>query len=290
MGQVIGPDGRGVFPGVQVHHDVHLPGGHVDQCAVLADTPGTAHLNAVDADVQGDRIKRGSGGAHGREDTAPVRVAAERISIAMSWLAPSASAMSCRARSAQTEVTATPSSVAEGVMPDAPDDISRTVSLVDMQPSESIRSKVISVAPRSAASRAPASATASVVITTSIVASAGASMPAPFAIPPTDHPSPVASACLSTVSVVMIAVAAACPPVSDSAATAASIPVMILSMGNSSPIRPVEATTTSPGDTPSAVARCSALRWVSANPAAPVQALAPPELSTTASTRPSAIT
>ena len=37
-------------------------------------------------------------------------------------------------------------------------------------------------------------------------------------------------------------------------------------------------------------ARCSALRWVSAKPAGPVHALAPPELSTTARARPSAST
>ena len=35
-----------------------------------------------------------------------------------------------------------------------------------------------------------------------------------------------------------------------------------------------------------AAARCSAVAWVSWNPSGPVQALAPPELSTTARTRP----
>ena len=240
--------------------------------------PKTAHLN---------RLLRAIARATSR---ASGTLAAERISISMSCSAPSASATNCRARSAHTAVTAAISSAAEGAIPDAPDDISKTMSLVDMQPSESIRSKVISVAWRRAESRAAGSATASVVITTSIVASAGASMPAPLAIPPTDHPPPVASDCLSTVSVVMIAVAAACPPEPDSAATAASIPEVILFIGNSSPIRPVEATTTSPGETPAAAPRCSALRQASRNPAAPVQALAPPELSTTASTLPSAST
>ena len=54
-----------------------------------------------------------------------------------------------------------------------------------------------------------ASTTASVVSTTSIVASAGASMPAPLAMPETDQPSPAALATLCTVSVVLMAMAAA---------------------------------------------------------------------------------
>ena len=55
-------------------------------------------------------------------------------------------------------------------------------------------------------------------------------------------------------------------------------------------MRPVEQTTTSPAETPSTSATCSAVRWVSEKPWAPVQALAPPELSTTASARPSVTT
>ena len=61
-------------------------------------------------------------------------------------------------------------------------------------------------------------------------------------------------------------------------------------MGSRSPMRPVEHTTTSPGATPSTAPTCSAVRWVSWKPGAPVHALAPPLLSTTASTRPSATT
>ena len=66
-----------------------------------------------------------------------------------------------------------------------------TVSLVDMQPSESSRSKLTRVAARSAVSRSAAATTASVVRTTSMVASWGASMPAPLAMPPIDQPAPV---------------------------------------------------------------------------------------------------
>ena len=96
-----------------------------------------------------------------------------------------------------------------GATPEAPLAISSTVSLVDWQPSESSRSNDCAVAARRAASAVAASTSASVVMTTSIVASAGASMPAPLAMPPTVQPSPWATASLDTVSVVMIAVAAA---------------------------------------------------------------------------------
>ena len=62
------------------------------------------------------------------------------------WLEPSASATSCRARSVQTSVTAAVSSAGSGVIPDAPLLSSSTVSLVDMQPSLSTRSKLTLVA------------------------------------------------------------------------------------------------------------------------------------------------
>jgi hypothetical protein len=73
-------------------------------------------------------------------------------------------------------------------------------------------------------------------------------------------------------------------------------------MGSRSPIRPVEQTAISPADSPSvpsAAARVpvvrlcasrSAVAWVSWKPSGPVQALAPPELSATARTRPPAAT
>ena len=57
-------------------------------------------------------------------------------------------------------------------------------------------------------------------------------------------------------------------------------------MGSRSPIRPVEHTAISPGESSMAAARRSAVACVSWKPGAPVQALAPPELSTTARTRP----
>ena len=98
--------------------------------------------------------------------------------------APSASSWSWRARSAQTSVSARVKSCLSGLTPDAPLAISSTVSLVDMQPSVSSRSKVTAVAERSALSSSSAVRSASVVSTHSMVASAGASMPAPLAMPP----------------------------------------------------------------------------------------------------------
>src|SRR5659263_471799 len=66
----------------------------------------------------------------------------------MSCVAPSASAISARDRLAQACVSASVSSARPTRTPLAPDAISTTVSEVDMQPSESIRSKVSPVAAR----------------------------------------------------------------------------------------------------------------------------------------------
>ena len=87
-----------------------------------------------------------------------------------------------------------------------------------------------------------------------------------------------------------MASAASVPPSADRAAAAPVTPAVSRSIGSSSPISPVEQTATSPAETPSACATCSAVAWVSGKPWGPVQALAPPELRTTASTRPSAST
>ncbi len=156
-----------------------------------------------------------------------------------------------------------------GVIPLAPLAITVTVSLVDMQPSESSRSKLTRVAARSAVSSSGAGTTASVVSTTSIVASWGASMPAPLAIPPTDQPAPSTTTCLLTESVVMIASAAA-RPWGPRAAWAASTPSSRCWRSFASPIRPVEQTTTSTAPMPSRSATRSATAWVVWKPSAPV--------------------
>ena len=119
-------------------------------------------------------------------------------------------------------------------------------------------------------------------------------MPAPLAIPPTFHLFAWCSdACFGTVSVVMIAYAASVPPEIPpaSSCTTSVTPGISLSMGKRSPISPVEQTATSiaPVSVPqllSAEATSSAVLCASWNPPAPVQAFAPPELSTTARSLP----
>src|SRR5450830_1010885 len=123
---------------------------------------------------------------------------------AMSWLAPSASAIRARDSTAEASVTATVRAARDTSTPLAPEASRITVSFVDMQPSESIRSKVEAVAARSAASASSAVTTASVVSTESIVASPGASIPAPLAIPPTDQPARSTWTVFGTESVVML--------------------------------------------------------------------------------------
>jgi hypothetical protein len=109
-------------------------------------------------------------------------------------------------------------------------------------------------------------------------------------MPPIVQPSRDCTVVLGTLSVVMIARAASGPPSSDSASTAAVTPALSLSMGSRTPIRPVEATATSIAPMPSSAAACSAVAWVSWKPSGPVQAFAPPELSTTARARSPAMT
>ncbi len=61
-------------------------------------------------------------------------------------------------------------------------------------------------------------------------------------------------------------------------------------MGSGTPMSPVEQTATSAASRPSLSAARSAVAMVSFRPCGPVQALAPPELSTTARISPSART
>jgi len=180
-------------------------------------------------------------------------------------------------RSWQIAVSAAANSASSGLMPLAPEPSRLTVSLVDMQPSESRRSKVIRVAVRSAVSSWAESRTASVVMTTSIVASPGASIPAPLAIPPIDQPAGAVTAdCFGVVSVVMMARAAERPASADvessfcRARVASQMPAVILSRSSCSPIRPVEQTMTSPAETPRRSPTASAVAWVVWKPMLPV--------------------
>ena len=126
------------------------------------------------------------------------------------------------------------------------------------------------------------------VITASIVASPGASMPTPLIMPPMVQPfSPVPTvrtSSLETVSVVMMAVAASVPArgVSARARAATSIPSRRTGMSMRSPMTPVEQTRTWPGSVLSSPAARAAVASVSRRPCSPVQALALPELRTTA--------
>ncbi len=87
--------------------------------------------------------------------------------------------------------------------------------------------------------------------------------------------------------------AASSPPVSPppSSCTISVTPASTLSIGSRSPIRPVEHTATSMGpvsvpQSDRAAATASAVAWVSWKPCDPVHALAPPEFSSTARSRP----
>ncbi len=84
--------------------------------------------------------------------TASFSLAAPMTSMVIIFCAPSASSWSWRARSAHTSVSVTVNSPTSGRTPVAPLASSSTVSLVDMQPSVSSRSKVPATADRSAAS------------------------------------------------------------------------------------------------------------------------------------------
>ena len=119
-------------------------------------------------------------------------------------------------------------------------------------------------------------------MTESIVASDGASIPAPLAIPKIRTPKYSFSKYLALESVVMIASAIFSAPSRESEETAISIPGKSFSMGKRTPMSPVEQTTTSPAFMESFPAKTSAVLWVSANPSGPVQAFAPPLLRITA--------
>ena len=295
VGEVVGPDRGAVGPGLEVDRDGDLAAGEVDAAGSAAgvdcrqtQTPfmatsrsagsKTASVVPIEASTRPQlgslpntaALKRLLRATLRPTVTASSSLAAPRTVIAISWSAPSASASSCIARSVQARVRASVRSSSEGVMPLAPLASTVTVSLVDMQPSESSRSKETRVAARRAVSRSAALAAASVVRTTSIVASWGASMPAPLAMPPTLQPAPSITTCLETESVVMIAAAASAPPSGSRPAYAASTPASTAARSFASPIRPVEQTTTSSAPMPRWPATCSATAWVVRNPSGPV--------------------
>ena len=155
------------------------------------------------------------------------------------------------------------------------------MSFVEVQPSESILLKVRLIT-RSKIDAKSLGRIASVITTESIVARAGASIPAPFAIPIREQPSTSEAAIFGTESVVMIAWALLVT--SPLFRSIARKPLLILSIGKNSPIIPVEQTMTSPEEISNNVPTSSAVTCVSRKPCGPVHAFAPPELRTTART------
>ena len=120
------------------------------------------------------------------------------------------------------------------------------------------------------------------MITESIVASAGANIPAPFAIPTNLVPLISKVSIFGFESVVIIPLATSSKLSGDKFWHALSIPCKSASIGSRTPIRPVEQIPTSPDEIPRTSATFSADLWVSAKPSGPVHAFAPPLLRSTA--------
>ena len=120
----------------------------------------------------------------------------------------------------------------------------------------------------------------------SIVAMSGWIMPAPLAMPVTVTSAPSMrmrrDAPFGTVSVVMIARAAACQRSSRAARRADGSPSTIFPTGNGSMMTPVENTSTCSGAQPTSAAAFAHVARASASPELPVPALALPALTTSA--------
>ena len=192
-------------------------------------------------------------------------------------------------------MSARPSSSASAplaVTPLAPLASATSVSFVDSEPSTDTRLSDASAARRSNSASTAGSTIASVVAVTMVVATSGRIIPAPLPITPMRTSPPLSAQVtmlvLAHASVVRIASAAAAPPVPESSPAACAMPRSTASIGRGLPITPVEQTTTSPAEMPSACAVAAAMARASCMPRAPVQAFALPELTTIARARPSA--
>ena len=153
-----------------------------------------------------------------------------------------------------------------------------------MQPSTVISLNECPTASPRAPCSSPGDTAASVVSTASIVAMFGASMAAPFAMPPTTKPSASMTTCLVLVSVVKMALAATAAQAGDDPRPAKRIgkAAAIFSTSRRVPIVPVEQTRTFSGATASARAASSHVSSAASRPGAPVAAFAYPLLRTTA--------
>jgi len=157
-----------------------------------------------------------------------------------------------------------------------------TVSFVDVAPSTVMALNDAATASCSAFCRVGASTAASVVQTASMVAMLGASMAAPLAMPPTVKPEPTTTTSFGTVSVVMMARAAAAPASvpSPRASTMVARRGSTVSMGNGMPMRPVWQMRTCSSDAPMPPATAPHTRSAASRPGAPVAAFALPDVST----------
>ncbi len=163
---------------------------------------------------------------------------------------------------------------------------STKLSLVDVSPSTVAPLNDTSATSRAVCASTSAAIGASVAMNDSIVAMSGWIIPAPFAMPVTVTGAPATStrtdAALGTVSVVMMARAAANQPFGRAPARAAGNPLMILSTGRGSMITPVENGSTSSGAQSMRRATATHSARASAKPRSPVPAFALPALTTSA--------
>ena len=200
--------------------------------------------------------------------TASSSLAAPTTSIRMSLEAPSASPISWRARSSQTARTASANSSysgrdSGGAGGEQQHGVVGGHAAVGVDPVEGGTGR----GAQRRVERRPASRSASVVRTTSMVARPGASMPAPLAMPPTVQPSRLDDGRL---------VHGVGGLDGDGGLLAAvrgelrrrpsSMPGSSLSIGSRRPISPVEATAISPALWPRTSAAFSAVAWVSWKP------------------------
>ncbi len=163
---------------------------------------------------------------------------------------------------------------------------STKLSLVDVSPSTVAPLNDTSATSRTICASSGAAIGASVAMNDSIVAMSGWIMPAPFAMPVTvtGTPSTVTrrDAPFGTVSVVMIAFAAANQPSARAAALAAGSASTMRLTGSGSMITPVEYGSTSSGAQSSSRATATHSACASASPDSPVPAFALPALTMSA--------
>ena len=179
---------------------------------------------------------------------------------------------------------------ARTVTPEAPLASASTVSLVDVSPSTVMWLKDSFTAAHSTSRKTVGATAASVVMKASMVAMRGWIIPAPLATPArqTDRtPASVRNTQdFENVSVVLMARATSSALSVDRFRERAGSWSRMRSSFSGTPMTPVEATRTWRGEIPSSFAAARALSSEVRSPSAPVQALAFPELTTTARAQP----